>query len=137
MTAINADWTPFFRELHSQRQQAELAGWRLPVWLALPLSEAAQVISLLWAEIPQQQRVFWLGATVPSKGPNMTLVRQKSQLLGSECDVLIIDAFDGLDWDLLAASAGTVKAGGLWLLLTPPEHQWQTWPNPAAKRWLS
>jgi tRNA(Met) cytidine acetyltransferase len=137
MTAINADWTPLFRELHSQRQQAAMAGWRLPVWLALPLTEAAQVISLLWAEIPQHQRVFWLGATVPSEGPNVTLVRQKSQLLGSECDVLVINAFDGLDWDLLAASAGTVKAGGLWLLLTPPEHEWQTWPNPAAKRWLS
>ncbi len=137
MTAINADWTPFFRELHSQRQQAAAAGWRLPVWLTLSLTEAAQLFPLLWAEIPQYQRVFWLGATLPSDGPNVTLVRQKSQLLGSECDVLIINAFDGIDWDLLAASAGTVKAGGLWLLLTPPEHEWQTSSNPAAKRWLS
>jgi len=141
---VTADWSALLLELQQARQQASQAGWRLPVWLALPQPLAEQAILAILAATDAAQQLYWLGATVPglaglaaTAGPSLTQVQQKSQLLGTECDVLISNAFDGLDWDLLAASAGTVKTGGLWLLLTPPVNDWATWPNPAARRWLS
>jgi tRNA(Met) cytidine acetyltransferase len=142
---VTADWSALLLELQQARQQANQAGWRLPVWLALPQPQAEQAILAILAATDAAQQLYWLGATVPglaqlpatTAGPALLQVQQKSQLLGSECDVLISNAFDGLDWDLLAASAGTVRAGGLWLLLTPPAHDWTHWPNPAARRWLS
>ncbi len=141
---VTADWSALLLELQQARQQASQAGWRLPVWLALPQPLAEQAIFAILAATDAAQQLYWLGATVPglaglaaTAGPSLTQVQQKSQLLGTECDVLISNAFDGLDWDLLAASAGTVKAGGLWLLLTPPANDWAHWPNPAARRWLS
>jgi tRNA(Met) cytidine acetyltransferase len=46
------------------------------------------------------------------------------QLLGGECGLLIFDAFAGLDPDAVGAAAGTLRSGGLMLLLTPPLPQW-------------
>lgn len=141
---VTADYSALLSELQQARHQASQAGWRLPVWLALPQPQAEQAILALLAAMDAAQQLCWLGSVLPglaalpaTAGPVLQPVRQKSQLLGSECDVLIINAFDGLDWDLLAASAGTVRAGGIWLLLTPPANDWASWPNPAARRWLS
>ncbi len=144
MTA-NHHCTALLTELQQARLQASQAGWRLPVWLALPQPQAEQAVFALLTATDTQQQLYWLGAMLPSLAAwpattadlNLVQVQQKSQLLGSECDVLIINAYDGLDWDLVAASAGTVRAGGLWLLLTPPADDWANWPNPAARRWLS
>ena len=43
------------------------------------------------------------------------------QWLGSEQQVVVIDAFSGFNPDALGALAGTLQAGGLLLLLTPED----------------
>lgn len=52
------------------------------------------------------------------------------QLLGGECDLLVFDAWNGLDADALGAAAGTLRGGGLLLLLTPVLEQWRQ-PEPS------
>ncbi|GLR64490.1 tRNA(Met) cytidine acetyltransferase TmcA [Marinospirillum insulare] len=52
--------------------------------------------------------------------------------LGSEQDVLVIDAFSGLNPDALGALAGTLKAGGVLYLLTPED--WSASVDPDYKR---
>lgn len=49
---------------------------------------------------------------------------QIQQLLGTETMLVAYDARHGLDPRLLAASAGTLAAGGLYILLSPPLSQW-------------
>ena len=53
-------------------------------------------------------------------------------LLGSEQQVLVIDAFSGFNPDALGALAGTLKAGGVLYLLTP--EAWSTSVDPDYKR---
>lgn len=52
--------------------------------------------------------------------------------LGSEQQVLVLDAFTGFHPDALGALSGTLQAGGLLLLLTP-EH-WSVQPDPDYRR---
>nr|WP_162299744.1 GNAT family N-acetyltransferase [Marinospirillum perlucidum] len=52
--------------------------------------------------------------------------------LGSEQACLVFDAFTGLSPDSLGALAGTLKAGGLLLLLTP--ENWSQFPDPDYRR---
>jgi tRNA(Met) cytidine acetyltransferase len=60
--------------------------------------------------------------------------RDAVSLLGGEADLLIYDAFAGLDPDALGAASGTLRGGGLLLLLTPLLGDWPQLPDPAAAR---
>lgn len=129
--------------------------WRLPLWMQVC---AAQLPSVMQQQVPAllQQRqqdlpatrleLRWLGAAThhfvdctAALGPrwhcSQLQGQARQQMLGRECDVLIIDTTAGIDWDLVAASCGTLKAGGLWLLITRSDVDTQ--PNPLAKKVLS
>ncbi|MCG7976756.1 MAG: GNAT family N-acetyltransferase [Candidatus Thiodiazotropha endolucinida] len=54
--------------------------------------------------------------------------------LGRECEVLIYNAHSGFDPDAFGALSGTLRGGGLLLLLTPPLSEWHTHPDPVAER---
>ncbi|HHQ41092.1 MAG TPA: DUF1726 domain-containing protein, partial [Chromatiales bacterium] len=56
------------------------------------------------------------------------------EVLGTELDAAVIDAFAGLDPDALGAAAGAVRGGGLLLLLAPPLDEWPRWPDPERAR---
>ncbi len=117
------------------QQGYEQAGWRLPLWC----SGSPEFLSSVCAAVVQQangKSLYWLGTDAP-EGSIQLKAQQKQLWLGTECDLLIINAQQETDWDLVAASAGCLRAGGLWLLLTPLEPQWTTQPNPANKRVLS
>ena len=115
-------------------QQAALHHIRLPVvWQgneAGLIESTTQILALL-----EDKKLYWIGRQAPEHAIELN-AKQNYQLLGSECDVLVINAFSGFDADLVAASAGCVKAGGLWLLLCPPFAQWQSLPNPAHQKLL-
>ena len=125
-----------------QMPLAQLAQWqqraaqyhiRLPViWQGDKSTLLSQTATLLQA---QAGKVYWLGADAPPAATDLT-AKAAYQLLGTECDILVINAFDGFNADLVAASAGCVKAGGLWLLLCPHFELWQQQPNPAHKHLL-
>jgi len=55
-------------------------------------------------------------------------------ILGQEFDVVVLDAWSGLDVDDLGALVGVIKAGGLFFLLCPPFAQWATYSDPAVEK---
>jgi len=77
-------------------------------------------------------RRVWLGETPP--GSDMLEVRTARQLLGQELDGVVLDAWAGFDAEAFGAVAGTLQAGGLMLLLTPPLEQWRDYADPEHAR---
>ena len=65
---------------------------------------------------------------------NARPIRAATRTIGSETALLCYDAWSGLDPDALAAACGTLRGGGLLLLLTPPLGQWPDLPDPQAQR---
>ena len=121
-------------QLHQWQQQAAQLHIRLPViWQGEEDALLSHTTALL--STVGYDKLYWLGAGAPDDAVNLT-GKQNYQLLGSECDVLVINAFSGFNADLVAASAGCVKAGGIWLLLCPPFAKWQQQANPAHKNLL-
>ncbi len=57
-----------------------------------------------------------------------------TQLLGGECDLLVYDAWSGFDPDGFGAATGTLRGGGLLILLCPPLADWPDLPDPQAGR---
>jgi len=51
--------------------------------------------------------------------------------LGSECDLLVYDAHAGLYPDVLAALLGTLRGGGVLILLCPSWTKWPSFDDPA------
>ncbi|CAM5185804.1 GNAT family N-acetyltransferase [Alishewanella longhuensis] len=108
---------------------------RLPVWLEGEQTELLHFTRQLLDNL-QPKSCWWLGLEAPTSC--LDLQQSKAhQLLGTECDWLVINTFGGFNADKIAASAGAVKAGGLWLLLTPPATHWQRQPNPGHQQLLS
>lgn len=123
--------THLLQIVRQQQSAYQRRGWRLPVWLAGSDSYTQQQLSALEPKAVS----YWLGQQAPS-GFTLLSAKQKQQWLGTECDVLVVDARHAVDWDLVAASSGCLKAGGLWLLVTNEPDLWLQQPNPAAKRVL-
>lgn len=59
---------------------------------------------------------------------------QAQRRLGQECGLLVYNAFSGFDPDAFGAVSGTLRGGGLLLLLTPPLSQWRDYADPEAER---
>ncbi|WP_284138157.1 GNAT family N-acetyltransferase [Pseudoalteromonas obscura] len=59
------------------------------------------------------------------------------QILGQEFEFVLYDGYSGIIPNKLAACTGTVKAGGLLVLLLPELSALSTWCDPALARWLS
>ncbi|MGY3944634.1 tRNA(Met) cytidine acetyltransferase TmcA [Aeromonas tecta] len=110
-------------ESKALRQALAHAGERRLIWLE---GEEADCIS---RAIPLLgEAVFWLGEGPANYAP---LPAAKAlQRLGQECDTLVFNAFSGFHPDAFGALAGTLRAGGLLLLLTPPRGEWPTYPDP-------
>lgn len=52
------------------------------------------------------------------------------QLLGSEADLVVYDAYAGFNPDAFAALSGIVRGGGLQVLLAPPLNKWPDYVDP-------
>lgn len=123
--------TDLYQIIRQQQNAYQKRGWRLPVWLAGSEAYTQQQLSAL----KPAGTSYWLGHAPPA-GFTLLSAKQKQQWLGTECDLLVVDARDAVDWDLVAASSGCLKAGGLWLFVTNEPGLWRQQPNPAAKRVL-
>ncbi|SNY59826.1 tRNA(Met)-cytidine N(4)-acetyltransferase [Arsukibacterium tuosuense] len=102
---------------------------RLPVLLQGQQAELLLQCQQLIATV-KPQSLYWLGEQAPAASTQLK-PGNNYQLLGSECDMLVVNAFSGFNADLVAASAGCLKAGGVWLLLAPSDEHWCQQPNPA------
>ncbi|MEN8170329.1 MAG: GNAT family N-acetyltransferase [Pseudomonadota bacterium] len=75
----------------------------------------------------------WIGDQALAMSRQVT-VEQAHTLLGGESFGLVYDARAGFAPDALGAVAGTLRAGGLLLLLTPPLSEWGDYPDPQRSR---
>lgn len=101
---------------------------------------------LVWLEGEEQEciaktrewldgHIVWLGEGPAEHSP---LPAAKAlQYLGQECDTLVCNAFSGLHPDAFGALSGTLRAGGLLLLLTPPRAQWPAYADPDRLRLIA
>ncbi|WP_243836143.1 tRNA(Met) cytidine acetyltransferase TmcA [Modicisalibacter xianhensis] len=106
---------------------------RALLWVAAPTDEALSRAHALWLA-RSWQAPLWLG---PDPGLNASEVLPAAKArsrLGGEHDLVIVDAVSpqaGFDPDAFGAISGTLRAGGLLVLLTP-----ETWclgvPGPDA-----
>ncbi len=81
---------------------------------------------------------LWVGdePDLPSYTDTITCIpaSKAGQWLGRETHCLVIDGWSGFDADAFGALSGTLQAGGLLLLLTPPLAQWSQHFDPEHKR---
>jgi tRNA(Met) cytidine acetyltransferase len=78
-------------------------------------------------------RALWLGAPSAAQ-PDAVPASRATRYLGRELDLLVFDAYAGLDPDAFAAISGTLAAGGLLILVAPPLADWPAWPDPECRR---
>lgn len=91
-----------------------------------------EAASALMGEFTGQQ-VWWLGNAVTAGAEKLAWSHARTRL-GMEVDSLVIDSFDGFDAEGFGALSGTVRAGGLLLLLAPPLEQWRSYADPQLQR---
>ncbi|MBO1519002.1 tRNA(Met) cytidine acetyltransferase [Oceanisphaera sp. DM8] len=80
---------------------------------------------------------LWLGEQAPATHSKALATNKFKNALGQEYDSLIFNAFSGLHPDALGATAGTLKAGGVMLLLCPPLAQWPDYADPDLTRYVA
>jgi tRNA(Met) cytidine acetyltransferase len=90
--------------------------------------EAAEAIGTLLAP----PRLVWLGEPPPTLDTLHLATAQ--QLLGQEIDAVVQDAWAGFDAEAFGALAGSLPAGGLMVLLTPPLMAWRDHADPEHAR---
>jgi tRNA(Met) cytidine acetyltransferase len=84
-------------------------------------------------EYTDYSSVHWFSDRAPSgalsiQGPAAL------NMLGTEHDALVFDAWSGFDPDAFGALTGTIRAGGLLVLLIPPVAEWPQFPDPQNRR---
>ena len=72
---------------------------------------------------------LWIGDHAPP-GIETTPAAGATAWLGRELDLVVYDAWDGLDPDALGAISGALTAGGLLVLLCPALNEWPDYPDP-------
>ncbi|MCU7890772.1 MAG: GNAT family N-acetyltransferase [Candidatus Thiodiazotropha sp. (ex Ustalcina ferruginea)] len=76
---------------------------------------------------------IWIGDP-GSDGIHALTNVQALEQLGKECGLLVYNAYAGFDPDAFGALSGTLRGGGLLLLLTPPLQDWADYADPQADR---
>ncbi len=113
------------------RAQAEIARQRRMLLLSGEASwcREAAASALRGAGFTQ---VLWVGAQ-PRAEPAVS-AGQVGRFLGRELEAVVFDAHSGFDVDAFGLISGTVRGGGLFILLTPPQAQWAAFPDPEHAR---
>jgi tRNA(Met) cytidine acetyltransferase len=75
------------------------------------------------------ERVLWVSDAAPEGAWSMPAA-QALEVLGRELEAVVFDAHAGLHLDALGAVAGTVRGGGLLLVLAPPLERWPAFADP-------
>ncbi len=71
------------------------------------------------------EEVLWIAEDAPV-GATVLPAHKATQLLGRDLDAVVFDIHSGCHVDALGAVAGTIRGGGLLILLTPPlDELWQ------------
>lgn len=120
--------------LQRTRQLVVISGdlghrWQqLQPWVTDELAKAKNI-----ALIGTQETALAMGC--PSE-LSLLKANKPNNLLGYEHDHVIFNAYDGLYPDAIAAVSGTIKAGGLLILLCPEFDQWPEFSDEFSKKRL-
>lgn len=91
------------------------------------------IISGSWefclTQLPKNQANHWWLGDNALADYNVVSNKQAQQVLGQECDGLVINGHDGIDLNALGAISGCLIAGGICYLLTPKLDQWSRLPD--------
>ena len=101
----------FYSIIQTERSIAQLANHRQLIQLTGSLEwlmDNAQALT-------QNSQYVWIG-----EAPKNIIQSQYKQLLGQECELLIINAYQKFDANAFAAAEGALKGGGLLILLSSP-----------------
>ncbi len=133
MTAQNA-----LQALELLMPVLQLQRWRLPILVQgqqVRCRELAGNLSrlLLHPLAHTDGAVLWVAHNPPS-GAWVLPPGKANHELGREAGVVVVDLFDGLAVDTLAAVAGLVRAGGALFLLAPPLSDWAGFDDPEYRR---
>lgn len=121
-----ADW------LTARADHAAVANQRALVVLAGPRDWGRLCVKAALAG-SSDRPILWVSDTAPADAWSLAGPRAR-QVLGQETAHVVFDAFAGFNPDAFGAIAGTIRAGGLLLLLTPPLHDWPGYPDPEYTR---
>ncbi|MFC2992750.1 tRNA(Met) cytidine acetyltransferase TmcA [Halomonas tibetensis] len=117
------DWA--VAELLGHADRLAARRWRGLVWLTGEVDACRHAALLLW-QGGDWQSPLWVAPDAPSglaEGDWLAPGRARTRL-GGEQDLLVVDAVSpgaGFDPDAFGALAGTLRAGGLLVLMTPPD----------------
>ncbi|MCY4043684.1 MAG: GNAT family N-acetyltransferase [Cellvibrionales bacterium] len=111
---INPD---FFHQFQQQLKWHSGHRWRLVCHVQLPERQAIDLAKqlLLLANVSDS---LWIDLQHDRE------IKAYRNKLGCETQAVVFNAYQGLNPDLLGVSHGWVKAGGLFILITPPNAQW-------------
>ncbi|MCH8503940.1 MAG: GNAT family N-acetyltransferase [Ectothiorhodospiraceae bacterium] len=132
MTADADDRLSAGRLFAALRASLAARGHRALLHLAGPAGWTRGLARLAWEE--GCEAGYWLGETAEHVPDAVMPPASARRLLGQEADLLVYDTRAGLDPDALGAVSGTLRGGGLLLLLTPPAQEWPDFPDPERER---
>ena len=111
---------------------ARVARHRLTLVLSGDREWTAGAARAAVAAVGLDDKAVWLSARAIV--PATARLESAARLLGGECGALVYDAWSGFDPDGFGAATGSLRGGGLLLLLTPPLEDWPDLPDPQAGR---
>ncbi|WP_108649643.1 tRNA(Met) cytidine acetyltransferase TmcA domain-containing protein [Dongshaea marina] len=115
--------------LQKLRAIAIANGHRYLVRLAGPLEWSSSLAEQLIGE----NSALWIENRV---SPHSIPAAKARGELGGEYEWIVFNSFDGFHPDAFGSVSGTLKGGGLLLLLTPKEQQWQQLGDPDQERYV-
>ena len=121
--------------MDSLRTQAGACGHRGVLVLSGDVATCRQR-AVEWLEGVSSGNALWVGGPALTRLDTVPWEKARSWL-GRELSILVVDAFAGFDADGFAALSGTLRAGGLLLLLVPPLAEWGAYADPQRFRLAS
>jgi len=122
----------FPETLAALRTEAQAAGHRRMVVVS-GAPDACRVRAAEAVSSLPPAAVAWFGS-VPPADVAAVAPERAAALLGREFDAVVFDLHGGFDADAFGALSGTIRGGGLLLLLTPPLAVWAAEPDPRTRR---
>lgn len=124
--------TPIDQLLHELSATAAKMFHRYPLVLAGEQDWCYRQAHHVLRELAFEQ-VLWISRHPCGIGETYTPASAQ-HYLGMEFQAVVFDVYDGFDPDMFSAICGTIKGGGLLLLLCPALAQWQTFDDPQKAR---
>ncbi len=134
--------------ISTNRPLAKQLGYRLPIIMTGEKAELEQALKRS-LQSSQEEYILSCGLDLKDTSPDTlsqnnkkpsetTHIKNKDfrHYLGHEFDIVIINGFAGFHPDAIASLSGTVKAGGLFILLMPAIEDWPRYPDPDKHRHL-